>query len=115
MQYSVDLGNRPPVSRVYIDWKLQSNIYLYVLRKIDCIIVSRFALSCAVELQRVSIALLLVCLSSDVEVNPSPVGKSSIPVSAPPPCIQLFENSLRLCHSRSFNNDKFQQIIKDIH
>lgn len=117
MQYSVDLGNRPPVSRVYIDWKLQSNIYLYVLRKIDCIIVSRFALSCAVELQRVSIALLLVCLSSDVEVNPSPVGTSSIPVNAPPPCIQLFENSLRLCHSnmRSFNNDTFQQIIKDIH
>ena len=83
MQYSVDLGNRPPVSRVYIDWKLQSNIYLYVLQKIDCIIVSRFALSCAVELQRVSIALLLVCLSSDVEVNPSPVGTSSIPYSIP--------------------------------
>ena len=107
MQYSVDLGNRPPVSRVYIDWKLQSNIYLYVLRKIDCIIV----------LQRVSIALLLVCLSSDVEVNPGPVGTSSFPVNAPPPCIQLFENILRVCHSnmRSFNNDKFQQIIKDIH
>lgn len=50
MQYSVDLGNRPPVSRVYIDWKLQSNIYLYVLRKIDCISVSRCARSCAVVL-----------------------------------------------------------------
>lgn len=105
MQYSVDLGNRQPVSRVYIDWKLQSNIYLYVLRKIDCIIVSRSARSCAVVLQRVSIALLLVCLSSDVEVNPGPVGTSSIPVNAPPPCIQLFENSPRLCHSnmRSFS------------
>ena len=104
MQYSVDLGNRPQVSR-------------YVLRKIDCIIVSSCARSCAVVLQKVSIALLLVCLSSDVEVKPGPVGTSSIPVNAPPPCIQLFENSLRLCHSnmRSFNNDKFQQIIKDIH
>lgn len=118
MQYSIDSGNRLPVSRVYIDWKLQSNIYLCILRQIQCIIVSRCARSCAVVLQRASIiALQLVCLSSDVELNPGPVGMSSIPVNASPLCTQLFENGLRLCHlnMRSFNNDKFQQIIKDIH
>ncbi|EDO35224.1 predicted protein [Nematostella vectensis] len=66
---------------------------------------------CLDILRSASIALLLVCLSNDVQLNPGPQATNHA-TNVHLPCIPLSKNGVRMCHwnARSFNNDKYEQI-----